>query len=81
MKDSKERKTNLVMGWIDYRKAYDMVPHTWISEVFSILGISNNISKFTVESMKRWRTILESEGQQLGEVQIKRGIFQGDYRP
>ena len=78
MKDSKERKTNLVMGWIDYRKAYDMVPHTWISEVFSILGISNNISKFTVESMKRWRTILESEGQQLGEVQIKRGIFQGD---
>ncbi|XP_067940472.1 uncharacterized protein [Watersipora subatra] len=28
MKDSKARKTNLVMGWIDYRKAYDMVPHS-----------------------------------------------------
>ena len=22
----KRRKNNLVMGWIDYRKAYDMVP-------------------------------------------------------
>jgi len=78
MKESKEKKTNLVMGWIDYRKAYDMVPHTWITSVFSMLGISDNIKKFITESMKGWRTILESEGLQLGEVQIKRGIFQGD---
>nr|XP_054749778.1 uncharacterized protein LOC129255450 [Lytechinus pictus] len=28
MKDSKKRKRNLAMAWIDYKKAYDMVPHS-----------------------------------------------------
>ena len=28
MKDSRYRKTNLAMAWIDYQKAYDMVPHS-----------------------------------------------------
>ncbi len=78
MKDSRERKTNLVMGWIDYRKAYDMVPHTWITSMLNILKISDNIKRIISGSMKKWKTILESEGQELGEVQIKRGIFQGD---
>ena len=27
MRDCKTKKSNLVMSWEDYRKAYDMVPH------------------------------------------------------
>ena len=27
MKDSKARLTNLTIGWVDYRMAYDMVQH------------------------------------------------------
>ena len=30
MRNCKRRKTNLAMAWIDYKKAYDMVPHSWI---------------------------------------------------
>ena len=30
VKDCKRRLTSLAVGWIDYRKAYDMVPHSWI---------------------------------------------------
>ena len=30
MGNCKRRKTNLAMAWIDYKKAYDMVPHSWI---------------------------------------------------
>ena len=26
MKDCKRRRTNLAMAWVDYRKAYDLVP-------------------------------------------------------
>ena len=26
------RKKNLSMAWIDYKKAYDMVPDSWILE-------------------------------------------------
>ena len=28
IKEVKSRKKNLVMAWIDYKKAYDMVPHS-----------------------------------------------------
>ena len=28
LREAKSRKKNLVMGWIDYKKAYDMIPHS-----------------------------------------------------
>ena len=30
MREVKMRKRNLSMAWIDYKKAYDMLPHSWI---------------------------------------------------
>ena len=30
IKELKSRKKNLAMAWTDYKKAYDMVPHSWI---------------------------------------------------
>ena len=60
IKEVKSRNKNLTMAWIDYKKAYDMVPHSWIIERLSLFGI------------ELW---INSE---LGEVEIKRGIFQGD---
>ena len=30
LKDCRKRRTNLAMAWIDYRKAYDFVPHSCI---------------------------------------------------
>ena len=30
IREVKSRKKNLAMAWIDYKKAYDMVPHSWI---------------------------------------------------
>ena len=32
IKEVTSRNKNLVMAWIDYKKAYDMVPHSWIIE-------------------------------------------------
>ena len=32
VKDCRKRHTNLVMAWIDYRKAYDVVLHIWTVE-------------------------------------------------
>ena len=66
------------MGWIDYRKAYDMMPHSWILECLKSLGISDNIQLFLENTMNTWRVELTCANQQLGEVNIKRGIFQGD---
>ena len=76
LKDCKRRDTNLAMLWIDYRKAYDMVPNSWIWDCLEIFGIAVNVRLFLLSSMKKWKTELISCGQQLGVVNINRGIFQ-----
>ena len=66
------------MAWIDYVKAYDMVPHSWIIEYLDLFGVAENIKSLLVNSMEKWKVMLCSGNSELGEVEIKRGIFQGD---
>ena len=77
LKDAKRGK-NLSMAWIDYKKAYDMVPHSWLLEVVDMLGVAGNIGGLLRSSMANWKTELMGGGDVLGTVDIKRGIFQGD---
>ena len=35
LRDCRKRHINLRMAWIDYKKAYDMVPHSWILEALN----------------------------------------------
>ena len=77
LREAKMRKRCLAMGWIDYRKAYDMVPHSWIVEVLEMFMVAGNVRQLLCGSMRDWKTELTSNGEVLGEVQIKRGIFQG----
>ena len=46
LRDCKKRHTNLAMPWIDYKKAYDMIAHSWISECLERFGIANNVHNF-----------------------------------
>ena len=66
------------MAWIDYKKAYAMVPHLSIIECLDLFGVAENIKSFLVNSMEKWKVMLCSGNSELGEVEIKRGIFQGD---
>ena len=78
LKDCQKRHTNLAMAWIDYRKAYDMVPHSWIIECLKMFGIAENVkTKVLTDSMKTWKTELTLSGERLGVIHIRRGIFKG----
>lgn len=66
------------MAWIDYQKAYDMVPHSWILKCLEMVGAAKNIVSIISNSILNWKTVLTSGGTVLGQVDIKRGIFQGD---
>ena len=66
------------MAWIDYKKAHDMVPHSWIIECLDLFGVAENINSLLVNSMEKWKVMLCSGNSELGEVEIKQGIFQGD---
>ena len=78
IKKVKSRNKNLAMAWIGYKKAYDMVPHLWIIECLDLLGVAENIKSSLVSSMEKWKLMLCSGNSELGEVEINRGIFQGD---
>ena len=78
LKNCKRRHTGLAMGWIDYKKAFDMIPHSWILKCLDIFNVADNIQTLLRNSMKTWQTELTSGGTSLGNVNIKRGIFQGD---
>ena len=78
LKEVRKRRKNIAMGWIDYKKAYDMIPHSWILECLRMFKISEPVVKFIGNSMEDWKVDLTAAGDKLAEVGIKRGIFQGD---
>ena len=43
IKEVKSRNKNLAMAWIDYKKVYDMVPHSWIIECLDFFRVAENI--------------------------------------
>ena len=55
-----------------------MVPHSSISECLEMFGIVNNVQDFLSNSIKSGKLELNASGKLLGEVDIRRGIFQGD---
>ena len=77
-KEIKSRNKNLAMAWIDYKKAYDLVPHSWTIECLDLFEVAENNKSLLVNSMEKWKVMLCSGNCELGEVEIKRGIFQGD---
>ena len=45
LKDCRRRRTNLAMAWINYRKAYDFVLHSWILECRDMFGTAEHVRK------------------------------------
>jgi hypothetical protein len=43
LQECKHRKKNLCMARIDYQKAFDRVPHSWIIKSLELIGINNKI--------------------------------------
>ncbi|KAJ8039802.1 Retrovirus-related Pol polyprotein from type-2 retrotransposable element R2DM [Holothuria leucospilota] len=77
-KDSRTRRTNLTVAWIDYQKAYDSVPHSWIIEAMRMHKLDPKICTLIEQTMPYWTTDLTANGQHLGRIPIRCGIFQGD---
>ena len=76
--ESKTRRKNLAMAWIDYQKAYDMVPHSWIINSLKMYKISDEVINFIDKTINPWRVELTAGGRRLAEAKIQRGIFQID---
>ena len=78
LNESKTRRENPAMAWIDYKKAYDIIPQSWIISYFKMYKISDEVINFIEKTMKISRVELTAGGKSLAEAKIQRGIFQGD---
>ena len=70
------------MMWVDYKKAYDSIPHSWITKVLELYKTDNTTSKFIIELMPTWctKTYLHHTKGIIAtdDINYRRGIFQGD---
>ena len=82
LEDAKCKKRNLSMAWIDFKKAFDMVKHSWIERILQVSGYPTNISRAIINMMHQWSTQIElADGKgkvKSNKIQFRRGIIQGD---
>ena len=53
--ESKTKRKNLAIAWIDNKKAYDMILQSWIINCLKIYKISDEVINFIEKTMKTWR--------------------------
>ena len=52
VKDCKRWLISFAVAWIDYQKAYDVVPHSCIQKCMEMFGVAVNVRSFVNISMK-----------------------------
>ena len=66
LRNCRRRLTSLSMAWIDCKKAYDMVPHSWILKCLEMVGTANSMISVISNSKVNLKTVLTSGGTTLG---------------
>ena len=56
LENYKKRRKNLSTAWIDYKKAFDSVPNSWILKCLQMYKIHPVLITFIEESMSQWNT-------------------------
>ena len=73
---------NLHACFIDYQKAFDSVPHSWLIQSLKIYKIHPTLIEFLKHNMTHWQTSIQISSKstyiKTAEIKIKCGIFQGD---
>jgi hypothetical protein len=80
--DCRRRNRNFSIARVDYQKAFDSIPHSWVEKSIALVGVNSKIVRFCKLSMEKWNTRIflktKQEVMQSQPIQIRSGIFQGD---
>ena len=76
-------RKNLSMIWLDYKKACDSVPHSWILEALRLAKIPEQIISAIEHLIGRWKTDLNIPAVDgnitIGDIIYNKGVLQGDF--
>ena len=79
---AKHTNRNITVAWIDYQKAFDSVPHSWLIAILNLYKINKNIIKILQSCMEHWETTLQLHTENTTlitkKIKIESGIYQGD---
>ena len=68
LNESKTRRKNPAMAWIDNKKAYDMLPQSWILHCLKMYKISLEAINFIEQTMQTWRVELAAGRRSIPET-------------
>ena len=82
IEDARKRRKNLSIMCIDYKKAYNSVPHLWLIAVLKLYKINTHIINYITHTMKSWRTRIflshKNNCIESTDITILQEIFQED---
>ena len=58
LEEVRSKRRNLSTTWIDYKKVFDGVPHTWIVKSLELYKICPTVTRFMRKNIQSWKTIL-----------------------
>ena len=62
LKEVRNKKRNLYTVWLDYRKAFDSVPHEWLLYALKLAKVPKKLIVAIRELTKVWKTKLQLNG-------------------
>lgn len=82
LEEMRSKRRNLSTACLDYKKAFDSVPHTWIFKSLKLCKICPTITRFMREKVKSRKAIVQlnhNRGMMISRpIKLKSGIYQGD---
>ena len=72
-------RRNLVAIWLDYKKAYDSVPHEWIIEALRLAKVPDRIITAIANIIKAWKIELNLPTVLLAKYYIGKDYYKVTY--
>uniref|UniRef100_A0A914IA39 Reverse transcriptase domain-containing protein n=1 Tax=Globodera rostochiensis TaxID=31243 RepID=A0A914IA39_GLORO len=80
--DARSHGRQLAIAWLDYSKAFDSVPHSYIHHILKVLNVDERLRTAISDLMAGWEVIYElrtKEGTKSSvPLKVQRGVLQGD---
>ena len=75
-------RRNLVTIWLDYKKAFNGIPHSWLIRSLELAKVPERVIKAIKQLMLKWRAKVYLYGEHVSVetdfISFSRGILQGD---
>lgn len=82
VQDCVSRKRKLAIAWIDFSKAFDSIPHSYILWILKSIGIDGNIISLLSGLMDRWELsfvgFVKGRFRTSRPLKVLNGVLQGD---